>query len=556
VALTDAASRRGALAAFALVACAALLLRAPVADLPFERDEGEYAYLAWRWLEGDVPYRDGFDQKPPGVLAAYALILAGAGASPRAVHWGAQLYTLATLFLLLRLGERVATRRVGVAAALFCALATTAPGTLGNAANVELFALLPLVGAVLAGWRGSESGRGGDALAAGAAAGAALAFKPVVAPLAAFALALLLWRRPHPAALQLRLAAAFALGAAAPWVLLLGYFAAHAALDDLYDATVRFNLAYATSVSFADYPGMLREELPRVLAALGPLFVAAALGPALRALRGAGPAGGRPTAADRRWLLGWLASGLLAVAAGGYFRGHYFQLAVPALSLLAALGLDDALGALAVPARWRPLGLAAAVAAASLAAVSATPWYFLPGDPAAKVRRIYGANPFPESAALGALLAERSQPGDTVFVYGSEPQILVHAKRRSASRYVLAYHYLFGPPEAMRARQQEVLGELRAAPPRFVVGVFLRTSLLEAPDSPTDLRRGLADALREGYQPIAVVEPPRGDEPEPIRTDPGTLRVWGSSELFQRNVPEGLLVVWERSTRPAAETSP
>ena len=62
MALTAAGGGRAALAAFALVALAALLLRAPVADLPFERDEGEYAYLAWRWLEGDIPDRDGFDQ--------------------------------------------------------------------------------------------------------------------------------------------------------------------------------------------------------------------------------------------------------------------------------------------------------------------------------------------------------------------------------------------------------------------------------------------------------------------------------------------------------------
>ena len=159
---------------------------------------------------------------------------------------------------------------------------------------------------------------------------------------------------------------------------------------------------------------------------------------------GAGPEE-PPLRADRLWLLGWLGSGLLAVAAGGYFRGHYFQLAVPPLALVAALGLDDAVAALGVAARFRAAGLAAAAAAAVLAGVLATPWYFLPGDPAAKSRRLYGANPFAESAALGAFLAERSEPGDTVFVYGSEPQILVHARRRSASRYVLAYHYLFGP---------------------------------------------------------------------------------------------------------------
>ena len=31
-------------------------LRAPLWDLPLERDEGEYAYIAWRMAAGETPY--------------------------------------------------------------------------------------------------------------------------------------------------------------------------------------------------------------------------------------------------------------------------------------------------------------------------------------------------------------------------------------------------------------------------------------------------------------------------------------------------------------------
>src|SRR5690606_12396057 len=80
---------RAWIAGLLAVAALALALRAPVAALPFERDEGEYAYLAWRWGEGEVPYRDAFDQKPPGVFALFALGLAF-GETPAAVRWTAQ----------------------------------------------------------------------------------------------------------------------------------------------------------------------------------------------------------------------------------------------------------------------------------------------------------------------------------------------------------------------------------------------------------------------------------------------------------------------------------
>src|SRR2546423_10451642 len=95
------------LAACLGVVAVALLLRWPLASIPLERDEGEYAYIAQRWLRGDVPYRDAFDQKPPGAFAAYAVTFGLLGESIGAIHWGTQLYTLGTLALVGLLGKRL-----------------------------------------------------------------------------------------------------------------------------------------------------------------------------------------------------------------------------------------------------------------------------------------------------------------------------------------------------------------------------------------------------------------------------------------------------------------
>src|SRR5947208_653777 len=43
----------------------ATLMRLPGLWLPLERDEGAYGYVASRWLQGALPYRDVFDHKPP-----------------------------------------------------------------------------------------------------------------------------------------------------------------------------------------------------------------------------------------------------------------------------------------------------------------------------------------------------------------------------------------------------------------------------------------------------------------------------------------------------------
>src|SRR5262249_42370580 len=64
------ATWRGELLGLLLISGLALMLRWPIAAIPLERDEGEYAYIAQRWLAGEVPYKGSFDQKPPGVFAA------------------------------------------------------------------------------------------------------------------------------------------------------------------------------------------------------------------------------------------------------------------------------------------------------------------------------------------------------------------------------------------------------------------------------------------------------------------------------------------------------
>src|SRR5262245_23897843 len=70
-----------------LAALVFVLFRALAVNVPLERDEGEYAYIAQRMLQdGEVPYRDNFNQKPPGVFVAYLLPIGLFGKSIAAIH--------------------------------------------------------------------------------------------------------------------------------------------------------------------------------------------------------------------------------------------------------------------------------------------------------------------------------------------------------------------------------------------------------------------------------------------------------------------------------------
>ncbi len=51
-------------------------LRINLLDVPLERDEGEYAYLGQRLLQGEAPWVHAWNMKLPGASLAYALMMA------------------------------------------------------------------------------------------------------------------------------------------------------------------------------------------------------------------------------------------------------------------------------------------------------------------------------------------------------------------------------------------------------------------------------------------------------------------------------------------------
>ncbi|MDD5628182.1 MAG: glycosyltransferase family 39 protein [Elusimicrobia bacterium] len=511
--------------ALAAVLLLGLGLRAPIAGIFLERDEGEYAYIAQRWLRGEVPYRDSFDQKPPGVFLAYAGIERFSSGSPAAIHWGAQLYTLLTLCVVFLIGRRLFGWEVGCAAGALAAFMTVDHGLLGNSANCELFMLLPLAAAFLAALLAAERGSWRWAMASGACAGASLLFKQVAATDAVFYLAFLLCA--PGVSRKARAAAAFAAGAAAVWVPVLVYFAAHGAWAQFFDCVVGYNLSYAGGIPLSDYLRNFWGTFSRTLPGLLPVYLLALAGCVWQA----GPAS--------PWIMGWVACSFLGACVGGYFRAHYYLQCVPALAVLAGSGLCG------LPQGWRPprWAAAAAAAAAVLFGVLSSPWYYGPGSAVAKCRRLYQDNPFPEATGVAHVIAERTTEQDRVFVFGSEPEILYYAGRRSATRYIFVYPLLTAAPDAA-ARQKEAMDEVRAARPKTIVTVFGRKSFLPSSASPMGIF-GEVKSLLKGYHILAVVlSNPRN--PTELFVDQAARDLWQKFPMWYDRPFWGTLAVWER----------
>jgi hypothetical protein len=523
------------LVALAAVFALALGLRYPVADLPLERDEGEYAYIAQRWRLGEVPYRDSFDQKPPAVFFCYLIIQSTLGTSPAALHWGTTLYTLGTLTVVFALGRKLFSFSAGVIAAALTAFLTTEQSFFGNAANTEIFLILPLSAAVLTGLRAVERDSFWWALVTGVLAMAALLCKQV-ALYAVLLLLLMLFRRAQRPWL---LTTAMLLGAAGTLALVLGYFLYHGAGYAFYDCVLGYNLSYATRVPLALYPRFFLESFRPILLSCWPIYLFAALAVA-RAWMQRREAGQGTFRSQVLLVLLWLGACSLGTATGGLFYPHYFLLTVPALALLAGAGMTHLI-------HRKPLRAFLATTAVILYGILISPSYYGGASSVEKCRGVYKDDLFAYSTAIADILRRRSGPEDCVFIIGTEPQLLYYAERRSATRYKSLYPAL-SPFADTPQRQRAVLDEVAERNPALIVTVFHPGSLVLDPRTPPDLFDGVRTLLTDSYEVLAVLPCPGNICAAPLEGE-AAARLWDEAPEWYGTPPHRYaLVVWQKVT--------
>lgn len=448
--------RRSASLAYALILVGLVAVRLPSLAQPAGADQGLYAYVGERILEGELPYRDAWDQKPPAIHATYALMFA-LWRDTAVIAAADLVVAVLTALLLASLGRRLVpgTRAGEVAAVLFLLLSNPAFARLGGArirGQSEVFISLAVAAALLLVWRSLERRvrRGGTnptagLVAAGALIGLAGLYKyNALVYLAPAALALLVW--PHPGAGSRRTlardVAALLAGATLVVGVLLLVFGAAGALGDLYQATLVYNLKYSgeTYGGLADF-GRHLVTFPIQHARVDSLWWLGGLGTAVLLALGV----------RRPALLvvpAWVAVACLSIAVNGR-RGlpQYFLQAGPPLALAAGIFLTML---------WRSAGTWTRIVTVGLVATGVWRVTDVPKAVASTAhdvsmiagridRRTYLAR-FGEPGSeqkysalavddLGRYLRETTHEDERVLVFGFSQGALVLAERKSASRF-------------------------------------------------------------------------------------------------------------------------
>ncbi len=457
---------------------------------PLETDLATYAVAAHEMLQGRDLYSDLWDNKPPGLYAAYAVgeMLAGYGPSGIfALNLTASMVLLCAFFFAGSAGGF--GQRAGLWAALFFAIVSGDPFLQANQPSTELLMNLFLMAAFWL-WLGLKP----DSPRLYRAAGIGLLFalgsfikQPLLITLPLLGLTHVLhsWRNPafrRQAVLQM--AEVFS-AVALVWALLLGYFLVQGRLRDMVWILVDFNRFWVSQTSWSHLSQLgLSDLFPVCTAFLWPLGIFA-WGVALYFLS--------KSLHRFTWSL-WTAltlSSLAMVVASGFYYSHHYQLYFPPVILGAAwavAGLEKS--AFLRSRRWRFLpGLILlgwlAFHEGPFYRHSAEEWSIAKfGGPSCIQTREWGER-------LGTLL----KPGESFYQWGWATELYFYSGHDPVPGIFYSAPLYEGPHR--QNYTLKTLGQLQASPPEvFVVG---------KPSSREDLRFWMETPLRpwmeKNYKP-------------------------------------------------------
>ena len=397
--------------------------------------------------------------------------------SAAAIRLGLLVVNAMTIVLVFLLGRRVGGEPTALSSAACFAVLSLGHPVHGFIANAEHFLLLPVAAGMLCLVRSEDEDSNRGVFVGGVLLGIALLIKHhAYAFVLAGALQVVLATRGG-ARRRIRRLLLFGAGPALLVAATLTGLYSVGTFDKFWFWNVSYLGEYGSQLSWSHGAQALRRTGIPVLRAGWPVYALALCGLV---------AAWRVRAVKRRrpFLLLLAGGSLAAIVPGLYFREHYFLLLLPAAALLAGVGV----GAIArltgtAPRVFVRRGVPAlALVGAIGVCVHAERAFLFELTPTEVSRRLYGVNPFPESARIADWIRLNTDEGERIAVLGSEPQIPFLSGRRSATGFIYMYEMMREHQFAVDM-QQEMIREIEEHRPEYLVMVNVWQSWLPRSDS-------------------------------------------------------------------------
>lgn len=420
--------------------------------IPFERDEGEYAYAGSLLVHGHYPYKEAYNMKFPGSYFMNALIMKAGGESVEAIRTGVALIVLLTALMAACVAYLFTknTTAAALTGAVFLLLTNTMGGE-GLMANAEHFVNFFAVSGILLTLVFLRRINNPFFLfVAGILLGLAVIMKQYGYAFCVFGVALLIEEYLRKSVYTtVKMMMVLGMGCLFPVALLCLWIVRNGLWQKFWFLTFKYAYAYIGLGC-----GNVGKSLMQIVGSAAPVcvLVVIAVLVTLLCLR----------QRDARILIMWVIFSILAFSTGFYLRVHYFILAYPALAVVTGYAYQQA-------TRKTGVNIAGLVIAALLLL------FFVmdreeqfPSDPVAVFNRHYPWGMFAEMPKIAQRVNQLIATGDKLSFFGNEPEVYFYPHRIAASGYIYNYSFFEQQPYAYKM-MDEFIGEAEANPsPLFV----------------------------------------------------------------------------------------
>ena len=490
-----------------LVVLVVLMVRWKFINMPLERDEGEYAYFGHLILNGVTPYTEAYNMKLPGIYYMYAFIMAIFGESYKGIHIGFTLMNAGTMILLYAALKRFFTPLTGILTAGFYGLMGMSMHVLGFAAHATHFAVFFVALSLFFFSKYDQKKSFLFAMLTGVMLGMAFLMKQQAVYFILFGgivfLVFEFLEKPISFVSIAVRTALFSVGVFIPYILVLLVMLATGTFDKFWFWTVQYASKYVSGVPWSQGKELLSMTFTPLWNEFQWIWLLGVAGAVIVVLT-------KFTVKQKVFALSFALFAFLATTPGFFFRQHYFVVFLPGAALMAAIALDYAGQFLNKHIKINVIGLALPLLIFFFlfsSTISKGKFYYSTENPVGLCKAVYGTNPFVESVEIAKYIKANSTEQDKIAVLGSEPQIPFYADRRSATGHIYTYG-LMEIHDYNLKMQEEMISEIEAAKPLFLVFCNIPFSWLSKPDSPMRIFDWYGKYSQENYNVVGLVDIP------------------------------------------------
>ncbi|MGE0567588.1 MAG: ArnT family glycosyltransferase [Bacteroidia bacterium] len=520
----------------ALILILVYIIRAKFISIPFERDEGAYAYYGQMILEGKIPYKDFYEQKLPGIFYFFAFIVSVFGSSVEELHTGFIYINLISIILIYFAAKNLFSGYAGVISAITFAIVSLSPFlsgfTIQSEHGVALFSSLGIyLYSVF-----DRSNRKLVLLLFGLAMGMAFMTK-TSGIFVAFSGGLITLIDAYYKKIGWKNILINCL-IYTSGIVLIGFvfmllIYSKGSFDDMVFWVYELPKYYVNKIPFEQGKEYFKGSYQMITnnykffwyhAFIAvPFFIFSNL--------------------EWRYKLTGLiffAFCFVTIVPGYYFYGHYWIQVIPGLAILSGLSYSlitkTILNKTKIKANHLTIVYLIAFSFYVFNHLSSQKSYYFHPNYDRILKTVYGNNPFPESMEIAKFLNTKMKPGDQVGIIGSEPQIYIYTKSKSPTRHIFFSTIVANLPQH-KEWQKEFVADMEKNKPKYFIFFNVPISLLVQPNTDQYVFNWSNKYLNDNYKVIGMADLPDNAAPN---------YVWGDAVNTYKMTGPNYAVVFER----------